>query len=372
MWNKLNFWIKNHKKVVVIGTPIAIILLFALIVGMIRYLSPTQGDVVITHPEKKEDLKPVLEASLLNGTLVSPEKKNQHVSAAMIENSTDARPQVGLTSADVVYEAVTEGGITRFMALFSQKYPEKAGPIRSARSYFIDWLSEFDAFYVHAGGSPTALSRISAYKIKDYPHSNDGTFWREPKAGVASEHTLFANISKIFTNATTKRGWPATFDFESWKFKDPEASLELGGTLEVDFSSANYKVVWRIDKATNTFLREMAGVVHKDGLTGEQISAKTVLVMTVKNSPNAPYASGKQSEWTMDTIGSGTASVFVDGKQIRGTWKKPSRTERTRFYDETDAEITLNRGNIWVEVIPHTGSYTFTKETPPAPETTTE
>ena len=109
----------------------------------------------------------------------------------------------------------------------------------------------------------------------------------------------------------------------------------------------------------------MAGIAHNDRLTGTQITAKTIVVMTVKNSPNAPYSNGKQSEWTMNTIGTGNASVFIDGQQIRGTWKKPSRKERTKFFDETDKEITLNRGNIWIEVIPQTGSYTFTPETPP-------
>lgn len=372
MWGKVNFWIKTHKKAVIIGVPIVIILISGLIVGMIRYIIPPENTIVITTPEKKEPPKPILVASLLNGTLVSPEAKNSHVIAVMIENSSAARPQVGLTSADVVYEAVTEGGITRFMALYSQKYPEKSGPIRSARSFFIDWHSEFDAFYVHAGGSPTALSRISVYGIKDYPHSNDGTYKREPIAGVASEHTLFADISKIFTNSITKKGWPATYDFSSWKFKDPEKTVALGGTLSINFSSPNYAVIWEYDKTANTFSRKMAGVAHKDRLTGEQITAETVIVMTVKNSPNAPYANGKQSEWTMDTIGSGNASVFIDGKQIRGTWEKPSRKERTRFFNETDVEITLNRGNIWVEVIPQTGSYTFTPETPPVVEETPE
>ena len=365
IWNRFNYYITTHKKAVLIGAPIAIVLLFGLIVGMIRYFGGTQEPVVITTPAVKEPLPPVLVASLLNGALVAPENINKHVIAVMIENSLAARPQAGLTSADVIYEAVTEGGITRFMALYSQKYPETAGPIRSARSYFIDWLSEFDAFYVYAGGSPTALSRISTYGIKSYPHRNDGTFTRIPKAGVASEHTLFANISKIFTNATTKKGWPTNHTFTSWKFKDPKITVSLGSTLSINFSTANFAVEWSYDKVKNTYSRKMAGIAHNDRLTGAQITAKTIVVMTVKNSPNAPYPNGKQSEWTMNTIGTGNASVFIDGQQIRGTWKKPSRKERTKFFDETDKEITLNRGNIWIEVIPQTGSYTFTPETLP-------
>ena len=370
MWNRIKYFVQTHRKAIVIIVPVVLVLLFAGVVALVRYFGDSSE---IAPPnvisQGKED-EPVLVPHLLNGVLVEPAIANRQPVAAMIENSTAARPQVGLTSADVVYEAVAEGGITRFMGLFSQTFPEKAGPIRSARSYFIDWLSEYDAFYVHAGGSPTALDRIGAYGIKDYPHSNDGTFTREPQAGVASEHTLFANLAKIFENGVIKKGWDATANFTSWKFKDPEKTIALGGTLDINFSSASFAVRWDFDKTTNTYSRVMAGEAHKDRLSGEQITAKTIITMTVQRSSNPAYSTGKESEWTMTTIGSGNASVFIDGKQIRGTWSKPSRTERTRFLDEAGNEIILNRGKIWVEVIPQTGSYTFTAETPPATTTT--
>ncbi|MEX1051787.1 MAG: DUF3048 domain-containing protein [Patescibacteria group bacterium] len=360
---------QTHRKAVLVIAPIILVLLFAGVVGLVRYFS-NSNETVPPNVINNEEVLPVLVPHLLNGVLVEPAIAKRHPVAAMIENSTAARPQVGLTSADVVYEAVSEGGITRFMAVYSQVLPEKAGPVRSARSYFIDWLSEFDAFYVHAGGSPTALQRIGAYGIKDYPHSNDGTYAREPMPGVASEHTLFANIAKVFEFGVSKKGWSAETDFTSWKFKDAEASLPLGGTVDINFSSASFAVKWTIDKTTNTYIREMAGAAHKDRLSGEQITAKTVIAMTVQRSANAAYSTGKESEWNMTTIGSGNASIFIDGKQIRGTWNKPSRTERTKFLDEAGNEITLNRGKIWVEVVPQTGSFGFTPETPPAPATT--
>jgi hypothetical protein len=367
---RIKYFVATHKKLVYIGLPVAIIVLFGVIVGLIRYLGPTSDPVVVTNPEEKDVEQPVLVPSLLNGVMVDPDVANRRTVAVMIENSTDARPQVGLTNADVVYEAVAEGGITRFMGIFQQTYPKKAGPIRSARSNYIDYLSEYDSVYVHAGGSPTALNRIGSYGIKDYPHSNDGTFWREPMAGVAIEHTLFANISQIFKNATTTKKWSKTHNFKSWLFKDPATDIELGSTLTINFSSPAFAVRWDFDKKTNTYKRVMAGSAHKDRLSGKQITAKTVVVMSVNRSANVPYPGGKQSEWTHDTIGSGNASVFIDGKRIRGTWKKPSRKERTRFYDESGTEIALNRGHIWIEVVPQTGSFKFTAEKPPTTTTT--
>jgi len=301
--------------------------------------------------------KPATLPSVVNGVVVDSAVANRRTVAAMIENSPDARPQTGLTNADVVYEAVTEGGITRFMGIFQQTYPDKAGPIRSARSYFIDWLSEYDSFYIHAGGSPTALSRISEYGIKDYPHNSD-SYHREPQAGLASEHTLYVDVSKVFEYGQSKKGWSNTYDVSPWQFKDPsEVQPESTPPITIDFTSASYKVVWSYDSATKKYYREMAGSAHKDKVTGDSISASTVITMTVPRSSNPPYSgTGKESEWTMETLGTGTAVVFLDGTRIDGTWKKASRTEKTRFYDSAGAEIRLNRGKIWIEVVPPTGT----------------
>ncbi|MBI4948061.1 DUF3048 domain-containing protein [Candidatus Berkelbacteria bacterium] len=357
--NKPTFF-KKFRYFFYIGIP-------ALVIGIGAYAWFVNKDILPINQNvnnsKKED--PIVYYSLLNGAVVSKTAVNSHPVAVMIENSKAARPQAGLIDADIVYEAVTEGGITRFMGIFSSSYPAKSGPVRSARSYFIDWLSDYDAFYAHAGGSPKALARIREYKIKDYPHSSD-TYWREPKAGVAIEHTLFANIANIYKYGVQKKKWPATYETKSWIFKDPATGSDAAGDITIDFSkSSSFKVVWKFDATTNTYSRIMAGIAHKDRTTGKQLSAVTIVAMRVTHSANAPYAgSGKESEWNMTTIGSGKASVFIDGKEIKGTWKKPSRLERLRFYDETDKEITLNRGKIWIEVVPQEGTYSQALLTP--------
>lgn len=346
------FWVK-YRLHIIVG-----LLVTMLGIGAATwYVAGQPKDANDAATTEKEIEQPTILASLTNGAMVDPGTANRHPVAVMIENSQAARPQTGLVNADVVYEAVTEGGITRFMGIYSQDYPAKAGPVRSARSYFIDYLSEYDAYYAHAGGSPTALSRISQYGIKAYPHNAD-SYHREPKAGVSSEHTLFVDVSKIFKFGQEKKGWPATYDTKSWLFKDASATPTDSGPLTINFSSASFRVVWKFDKTTNEYAREMAGVAHKDALTGTQIKAKTVAVINVSHSSNPAYAgTGKESEWNMSTIGEGVASVFIDGTQITGTWKKPSRTERLRFYDAAGAEITLNRGKIWIEVVPQEGSY---------------
>lgn len=354
--NRLREWAKLHKKVLFFATPIALLLILS---ACIWYVAQRNNQTVaeVIAPKNEEPPPPTELPHLLNGVIVATDIYNRHPVAVMIENSQAARPQTGLVDADLVYEIVTEGGITRFMGVYSQNYPTKAGPVRSARSYFIDYLSEYDAYYAHAGGSPTALARIGEYGIKDYPHSSD-SYHREPRAGVSSEHTLFVDVSKIFKFGQEKKGWPATTDFKPWLFKDPSTTPGPASTVKIVFSSAPFNVNWNFDPATNMYSRVMAGVAHKDRVSGAQITARTIVAMRVINSPNSPYkGTGKESEWNMTTIGEGPAAVFQDGVVINATWKKPSRVERTRFYDETGKEIELNRGKIWLEVVPQGGSF---------------
>jgi len=365
-WLRTKTFFQKHRKIVLIVSPILFIFLVA---GIFWFVSRPRVEEetninIVAKP-------PTVLASLTNGVKVSPDIANRHPVAVMIENSQVARPQAGLTSADIVYEAVTEGGITRFMGIYSQNYPDQAGPVRSARSYFIDWLSEYDAFYAHAGGSPTALGRISDYGIKDYPHSNDA-YTRIRQAGVSSEHTLFVDVSKIFNFGIEKKNWPKTFNTKSWLFKDPEQVATTNTKLSIDFSSAPFVVDWIYDPTIKKYARQMAGIAHKDRISGEQIKATTVITMNVRHSANPPYSgTGKESEWNMATIGTGDVSVFQDGLRINGQWKKTSRTERTRFFDSAGVEITLNRGVIWIEIVPQEGTITSEVSAPvPAPTPT--
>lgn len=364
MWTRIKLFFKTRSRSVLYGSIISLVVLLVAVL-----LSTWQfGDGGFGNDSKKT-AKPTLVPSLLNGVLVKSDIANRHPVAAMIENSIDARPQVGLTDADVVYEIVTEGGITRFMALFQQTLPVKAGPIRSARSYFISYLREYDAFYVHAGGSPKAMNDILGFNIKDYAHANDGTYWREPTPGVASEHTLFANIKDIFKNGVSQRGWSKTAEYEPWKFKDPEKIVTVGGKVTINFSSPYFQVDWTHNKTANTYSRILAGEKHLDRLTGKQIKASTVVVMQVGHSYDGTYAdNGHEAEWVMRTIGTGVAWVFEDGKMTKGIWEKKQSTGRTRFYDGGAQEISLNRGKIWIEVIPQDGSVSVAK---PKPKPTT-
>lgn len=290
-------------------------------------------------------------ARLIDGVLVEKGKENIYPIAIMIENLSTIRPQAGLNKANVVYEALAEGGITRFLAIYAHDETiEEIGPVRSARDYFLDWVLEFNALYAHAGGSPSSLRLIDQYNILDLDQiSGDHPyFWRDRERAAALEHTLFTS-SELLTYAKRDKEIPEEGDFKPWLFKE-EAPLaqrsEEAKKITIDYSTFSYKVEYEYNRENNYFLRINGGEPHLDFKTQEQLWAKNVVVQYVKTRLADPL------RLAMETIGEGGALIFQDGQMINGTWKKEDREERTRFYDSEGNEIRFNPGPIWIEVVP--------------------
>lgn len=269
----------------------------------------------------------------------------------MVENHTDARPPVGIPQAAIVYEAIAEGGITRFLAVFGPFDSDKVGPVRSARQYYVEWAKGMDALYAHVGGSQDARTLIRTIGVADLDQFRWGTqaYWREPKPKVAIEHTMFTS-TKLLYDVAKKVKHDLTATLTPYLFKEDAPAAERGTaqTVSIDFSTPAYQVVWTYDPKTNSYLRSQGGVEHVDRLTGERITAKNILVATIKRQPKSEE---QGPGWTMTTIGSGKAIIIHDGKSFTGTWKRPSQTDMLRFYDEKGMEVKLNRGQIWIEIV---------------------
>ncbi len=324
----------------------------------------------------EEDPKaPKTEACPLNGEKRTKKAREfwekRRPLAVMVENHTEARPQSGLSSADVVYEAVAEGGISRFMALFYCNLSDtQVGPVRSARTYFLDWASEYDPLYAHVGGANTpgpadALGQIVKYGIKSLNQFGIGfpTYWRDyQRLGhpVATEHTMYSTTQKLWETGA-KRGWTATDsagltwdrNFTEWEFKDGQASSGANQEITVNFweSQPAYKVVWNYDSASNSYKRKNGGEAHMDLNNNYQIAPKTVIIQFQKES-NANDGYPGNVHLLYGTTGSGKALIFQDGKVTEGKWNKVSRTARSKYTDSAGKEITLNRGQIWIQTVP--------------------
>ncbi len=305
----------------------------------------------------EESSEPVLEQvgptgtyRMLDGVAVDdPSLATPFPISVMYDNSPNARPHAGLSSAAVVYETLVEGGATRLLAIFGQSDEEKIGPIRSARPYYLEWVSEYDALYVHAGGSPEALAAIDAFDIHDLNHQGK-YFFRDTTQ--FAPHNLYATSELLTFALRDLELLDVVPTFEPWRFKD-EAALGSRGVdgqeIAVHFSSGGtYLASYRYEQATNRYLRFNANEADLDATTGEQLSATNVVVIMIPEIADI----GEKGRLTLDIHGEGVAYVFRDGQKVKGTWKKADRTSRTRFYDAAGSEIELNRGNTWIAAVP--------------------
>jgi len=276
--------------------------------------------------------------------------------AVMIENSTDARPQFGLQRADLVYEAVAEGGITRFMAIYWRSDAEKIAYVRSARIYYMHWAAELGAVYVHWGqvedpGPVDVWPVLSRLNIRDLNGMFQGEQVGYRDLSRYAPHNVYTNSNLLWGTARAY-GFAGPPTLEPWKFKDdtPQRPADRAApavNLSFDSPGSDYAVRWEYDAAANSYLRVMGGVPHTDAGTGERLAARNVAVQFAVLRP-----SGVKAYNIIDTVGSGTAVVFQDGVAIAGSWRKDGDTGRTRFYDSAGNEISFNRGTTWIEVVP--------------------
>lgn len=275
--------------------------------------------------------------------------------AVVVENHADSRPQSGLSSADAVYEAIAEGGITRFLALYlTNSVPVSLGPVRSMRIYFLDWLEEYDAVASHVGGNVVAISRIGPEKVKDLDQFYNASTYDRTKDRLAP-HNVYTTTERLWTTAEAK-GFGGLPSFRIWKFKDEAQGTErpTSQILRLGFGGKDsYKVTWTYSQEKNSYLRSVAGAPQIDRNNNLQIEAKTVVVAVMTYQTGLSFLGDPAAR--IGTIGSAVAHVFTDGVVTTGTWSKASRTDRTIITSANGQEIPFNRGPIWIEVVP-TGS----------------
>jgi hypothetical protein len=290
------------------------------------------------------------------------ELMNRRPVAVMINNHAAARPQSALTDADIVYEALVESGITRYLAFFWSKGPQKVGPIRSARQYYLEWLSPYDPIYIHDGCASTddprtnACGNIYAYNIKDIATTGA---WRWNDGRRYAPHNEYSSVMTAWDYAAD-RGWDSfPEEFESWEFKNDAETNERGDgyRYEITFhsrlnNSGSYDTTWQYDSATNSYKRWVGGRIAIDQENNSHVTAKTVIVQETSLTP----AYDSKGRIIIDTIGQGDAVILMDGKEIDGSWKKTNRTDRTTFYDDAGDEVEFNRGRIWLSIITQTTS----------------
>lgn len=344
----------------------------------------------------------------LNGAMYTKTEANvwakRRPLAIMVENSPDARPHSGIVRADIVYEAVSEGGVTRFMPIFlcdAARSNVIVAPVRSVRTYFIDWASEYGEkpLFGHVGGAncsaeklpngmngpcktdirAQAIEQLVKYEWR-YSKGNDldqfsvgakAYIRNETRTGkqVATEHSVEGRTEQLWA-VGAERGWTNldpdgvdwTTNFRTWKFKDEAPENERTNITPIahEFWSGykQYDVRWDYDRATNTYKRTTGGEAHVDLETKQQIAVKNVIIIKSKEINGVDELKHNLYE----TTPGGDALIFQNGQVIEGRWAKKNRTDRTIFTDKKGQEIEFVRGKIWISVIDKTWPVNYTQQ----------
>jgi hypothetical protein len=341
------FWQKYQKIILIFGG----VFLILVIGGIIFYFYQKKNsqNPIIFFPQTKNNFQKEEEKfpCPFTGQLVSKNIAVRWPLAVIVENHPDARPQSGLQGADIVYEALAEGGITRFLAIFHCQDVDEIGPVRSLRPYYLVWASQWRALLAYIGGSPTALKLVEKMPVYNFNQFfNSQYYWRDKKR--PAPHNVYTSTEKLWIAAKEKFSLE-NYSIDVFKFhKENPPSQPQNQKIEINYSFSQFKVLWEYSSQENAYLRYQGGKPFKDKVGDRQITAKNVVVMWVKAYPEE----NGSSRLKMDLVGEGRAYIFSEGKLKEGVWRKQSETGPTLFYDKNGNQIEFIQGNIWIQVVP--------------------
>lgn len=271
----------------------------------------------------------------------------------IIENSPQARPQLGLQTADIVYEVPVEGSITRFVSIFSDNVPDEVFPVRSARVPFLYLQQEWDAVFMHYGGSGTSAAQ------KKEPFSYYGNALRENVkfdvdgwTGKWNDYYYRMTDKKAPHNVVGKpKLAQEMYNYQpepiKWLF-DSEVQYAGADGTQISLAMCSGKegfVSYTYNQEKDVYLRIMQEKEFKSKETGEQISVKNVIVQY-----SSYVVSGGVKLWNI--VGTGNADYYIGGKLVHGAWERKSVEDDTVYYDDKGAQIVLKPGNTWIHIHP--------------------
>ncbi len=281
------------------------------------------------------------------------EDSNTRPIAVSINNNHDAYPHAGLQDAYLAYELIAEGGITRIIALFKDQTTEKIGSVRSARHYFLDYVMENDAIFVHYGHSPQALSDIKSLKINNINGMYDAKgFFRDTSLHRAYEHTAFTSMKRI-NKVIKSKGYRNTSEEQLLKYSPIKVEYNTENKKEankVEIVYSSYQTTKYVyDKDNMNYKMYMGGKEHTDLITKKQYTVKNIITYQVENTSISSDRKGRQE---LKNIGSGEGYYISNGEAIKIKWSKKDRASKTIYTLEDGNELKVNDGNTWIHIQP--------------------
>lgn len=291
--------------------------------------------------------------SNLTGLWVPIEIGNKRPYAIQFSNFKTVRNQWGIGQADIVYEALVEGGITRLLAIGENFTGERIGSIRSSRHYFVSFADEYDAIYIHYGKTKYAVSKLKELAIDNLDgETGIGTsvFYRDKS--MKAPHNAFTSLDGILKGIKQKDyRTEHNSDYEPhFKFYEEDRDVSDGTECQKITIKYPYNKPYLIyNSEDKLYYRYQFDEIHKDSNTGKQLTFKNIIVQFVK-------------EWDIDKNGyqtmelentEGTGYYITNGKMHPITWKKNEKKKWMRYYDSTGVELTLNPGKTYIAIFPN-------------------
>jgi len=317
------------------------------LVRILNYkITDKEPQIIIRQQQEK-----ILRRKIDGQEIDDEDKKDLFPVAIMVENNYEAWPLSGLNKAQIVIEAITEASIPRFVAIYANDDEiEKIGPVRSARPYYLDWITPFAPLYMHVGGSPESLRliRSGSCNLNDldqffyYQY-----YWRDNKWRYAP-HNVYTS-SELINKALEDLELTESTDYQMWQYKEDLSADERPEQVNdviISYTTTYYKVNWQYDREENDYIRYQKDKINKMS-DGEWIRAKNIIVQI-----NDMIVLDNIGRKKITTIGEGQAWIFRDGQVIEGKWVKESKEQREQYFDKEDKEIEFNGGTTWIQVIP--------------------
>jgi hypothetical protein len=321
---------------------------------------PTLAPVAATErpsplPSVTAEPTPSLVVADLDGLLVAPELAHRLPLAVSIDDARVARPQSGFNAASIVYQAPADGYESRYLMIFQEQDAGDIGPVRSARIYLAHWASELKGGLAHYGGDVLTLRWTKANRGEVFTDV-DGIGAGNPAYHRISQrdapHNAYTSTAALWKQAT-KLGGAAAIDpgvhVRPFREDTPSAGHPAGQTISIPYNTV--KVGYAYDRATNTYLRSLNGKPQVDPLDAEQVTARTVAVLYMTFRTDNKIEPGHNRP-VLGYIGTGKATIFMEGQAIQGTWSKASESAPTLILGPDGKELPLVRGRIFIQVVP--------------------
>ncbi|MEA4923133.1 MAG: DUF3048 domain-containing protein [Eubacteriaceae bacterium] len=327
-------------------TLIAVIIILAVVIaaGLVWWFVIKDDGTSTKTATDTANVNPLTGLSVEEGELPS-----RPVVVSTDNDNSDARPQSGLSEADIVYEVPIEGGGSRYEPIYYSNMPTQCGPTRSARPYIVDIAREYKAVLVHNGWSPQAKEYLKTDVVPYYPAAyNDDLFYRTSDRQIP--HNQYTDLTKVWKKIK-KDGYDKQQDVRTFKW--------LGDKDSSDGSSANTIKVNYADSIDNTYKYNADKKIYeryvnneecKDLNNDKQITCSNILIQEI----SSKIYEGESERLDIDMTEGGKAYLFTQGKMVKGTWSRKDKDSATVFKDSDGNQMKLTPGKTWIQLIDQT------------------